>query len=190
MVARPHTRYTRAEYVALERCSNVKHEFLDGTIYAMSGGTREHAAYAGNVIALLHAALRGRPCTVPTSDLRIRVLETGLETYPDVSVVCGKADMDADDPHALSNPIVLVEVTSPSTEEYDRGEKLQHYQRIASLREVVFVSHRERLVEVLRREADGSWSRHEARRGGATKLESIGCELPVDEVFRDPLGAA
>jgi Uma2 family endonuclease len=115
------------------------------------------------------------------------VVDTGLETYPDASVICGSAEIDPDDDHVVLNPVLLVEVTSPSTEDYDRGEKLDHYKRIPSLHEVVFVSHRERLVEVLRRETDGSWSRHEARPGRAMSLMSLGCELPVDEVYRDPL---
>jgi len=187
MVATHHARYTRAEYVAFERASNAKHEYLDGAIYAMAGGTREHALVAANVIAALNAALRGKPCAVHSSDLRVRVVETGLETYPDASVVCGHAELDADDPHAVLNPTLVVEVTSPSTEAYDRGDRVEHYKRIGALREIVLVSHREKLVEVLRREDDGSWSRHEARAGGRVQLGAIGCELGVDGVYRDPL---
>jgi Uma2 family endonuclease len=190
MASRHPVHYTRAEYIALERSAKEKHEYLDGNIYAMAGGSREHALYAANVVTLLSVALRGRPCAAHTSDLRIRVVDTGLDTYPDVSVICGQPELDPDDKHAVNNPIVLVEVTSPSTEDYDRGEKLAHYKRIPSLREVVFVSHREKLVEVIRREEDGSWSRHEARHGRGAKLESIECELPVDEVYGDPLATA
>jgi Uma2 family endonuclease len=180
-------RYTRAEYVAFERSSNVKHEFLDGVIYAMAGGSPQHAAVAATVITLLSVGLQGKPCRVHSSDLRIRIADTGLETYPDVSVVCGRAEVDPEDAHAVLNPIVVVEVTSPSTEEYDRGDKAEHYKRIPSLREIVLVSHRERLVEVLRREEGGEWSRHEARVGETARLVSLECELRVDEVYRDPL---
>jgi Uma2 family endonuclease len=119
--------------------------------------------------------------------LRIRVVDTGLETYPDASVVCGQVEVDSDDAHAVLNPIVVVEVTSASTEAYDRGDKLEHYKRIPSLREVVIVSHRERLIEVIRREEDGTWSRHEARSGNDAQLTSIGCALSVEDVYRDPL---
>jgi Uma2 family endonuclease len=188
MAATHHARYTRAEYVAFERSSNAKHEYLDGTIYAMAGGTREHALVSANVIAALGLALRGRRCAVHSSDLRVRVVATGLETYPDASVVCGHAELDADDPHAVLNPTLLVEVTSPSTEAYDRGDKVEQYKQIPTLREIVLVSHRERLVEVLRRQDDGSWSRHEARPGGTARLTAIDCELAVDELYRDPLG--
>jgi Uma2 family endonuclease len=184
-------RYTRAEYVALERSSNVKHELLDGVIYAMAGGSPEHAAVSMNVGALLNVALRGKPCQVYSSDLRIRVLDTGLETYPDVSVVCGSAERHPADDLAVTNPILLVEVLSPSTESYDRGEKLRHYQAIPSLREVVLVDHRQKLVEVHRREGGGGdWTRHEAGPGGKIALHSLGCELPVDEVYRDALSVS
>lgn len=143
-----------------------------------------------NVSTALSIALRDRPCVVYSSDLRIRVLDTGLGAYPDVSVVCGHVETDPDDKQTVTNPLLLVEVTSPSTDAYDRGEKLDHYKRIPSLREVVFVSHRETLVEVIRREEDGSWSRHEARPGRALKLASLGCELSVDDVYRNPLAGA
>ncbi len=176
-----------AEYVRLEAYSNVRHEFLDGQIHAMAGGTPEHGTYAANLIVLLSTALAGRRCRVQTSDVRIRVQATGLVTYPDVSVVCGRAELDADDPNAVVNPTLLVEVTSPSTDAYDRGEKLGHYQRIPSLREVIFVAHDERRVDVVRRLADGSWATFSARLGGSVTLESIESELRVDEVYRDPL---
>jgi Uma2 family endonuclease len=182
--------YTREEYIGLERSSNVKHEYFDGVIYAMAGGSREHAAIAVNVSTLLSIGVRGRPCQVHSSDLRIRIIDTGLETYPDVTVLCGRAEHDAADRNVVTNPIVIVEITSPSTEEYDRGEKLDHYKRIPSLREIVVVSHRDRMLEVVRREEDGTWARHEARPGDVAALISIGCELAVDEVYRDPLASA
>src|SRR5258708_25106143 len=154
--------YTRAEYISFERSSNVKHEYLDGVIYAMAGGTPDHAAIAANVIAALGLALGERPLRVFTSDLRVRVAETGLETYPDVTVVALPMEVDATDRNVVTNPLLLVEVTSPSTEEYDRGEKLGHYQRIPSLREIVGVAHGERLVDVVRRGADHSWTTESA----------------------------
>jgi Uma2 family endonuclease len=178
-------RSTREEFVSLERASNVKHEFLDGVIYAMAGGSPEHAAIAMNVGVLLSVALRGRPCRVYSSDLRVRVLETGLETYPDVTVVCGREELDPGDPHVITNPVVLVEVLSPSTETYDRGEKLRHYKQIPSLREVVLVDHREQLVEVHRREDDGTFTRHEAGPHACAKLVSLACDLSVDDVYRN-----
>jgi Uma2 family endonuclease len=182
-----HRKYTIFEYVQLEEYSNVRHEYLDGQIYAMAGGTPEHGTYAANVIGLLTAQLRGRPCRVQTSDVRIRVQSTGLDTYPDVSVVCGHAERDAEDANAIVNPTLLVEVLSSSTEEYDRGEKLEHYKKISELREVVFVAHDKRSVEVVRRLDNDEWIVEQAGPGLSARLESLGCELPVDEIYRDPL---
>jgi Uma2 family endonuclease len=185
MTAVAHSRYSIAEYVRLEEHANVKHEFLDGTVWAMAGGTAEHAAMASAIIAALVSQLRGRQCRVYTSDARVRVVATGLDTYPDITVVCGHAEFDVEDKNALTNPIVLIEITSPATEAYDRGEKLEHYKRIASLREVVIVSHTERRVDVHRREKAGEWSATEAR--AQAEIASIGAALDVEEVYRDPL---
>jgi Uma2 family endonuclease len=182
-----HREYTIEEYVQLEDYSNTKHEFLDGQIYAMAGGTPEHGMYAANIIRILGVHLQGRRCRVQTSDVRIRVMATGLDTYPDVSVVCGRAELDMADTLAITNPILLVEVLSRSTAKYDRGDKLDHYKQIPSLHEVVLVAHDAPRIEIVRREKDGSWSWHECEKGATARLESVDCELEVAEVFRDPL---
>jgi Uma2 family endonuclease len=183
----PHRNYSIHDFVALEEYSNVRHEFLAGQIYAMAGGTPQHGAFAANVIGLLTAHLRGRRCRVHTSDVRVRVAATGLDTYPDVSVVCGEIELDADDRHAVTNPIVVVEILSEGTADYDRGEKLDHYKRIPSLREVMLVSHAERRIDVVRLGSDGKWSTETSGRGQSARLDSIQCTVPVDEVYRDPL---
>lgn len=185
--AAPHRKYTLEEFVELEQYSNVRHEFFAGQIYAMAGGTPEHGTYCANVIALLAGHLQAMPCRVMTSDVRIRVAETGLSTYPDVSVVYGSADRDERDVNAITNPVVLVEVLSPGTEEYDRGEKLEHYKRIPSLREVLFVAHDARRLEVHRRRPDGSWSVADSAATDAVRLDALGCDVPVAAVYRDPL---
>jgi Uma2 family endonuclease len=182
-----HRKYTLEEFVRLEDYANVRHEFLAGQIYAMAGGTPEHGTYAANVIGLLTAQLGAKPCRVQTSDVRIRVQATGLDTYPDASVVCGRAERDANDPNAITNPLVLVEVLSASTEDYDRGEKLEHYKQIESLQEVVFVAAEQRRIDVVRRQADGHWVTVSASGSGSLRLESIECVIPVEAVFRDPL---
>lgn len=182
---RPH--YSLKEYLLIEEMSGVRHEYLDGDILAMAGGTPDHARICANVISLLSSRLEGRPCAVFTSDVRVRVQATGLDTYPDVSVVCGRAERDAEDEDALINPIVLVEVTSPSTEAYDRGAKLDHYKRIASLREVVIVSHAERRVEVWRRGGDDRWAAEATVLAGAVRLAALECELPLELIYRNPL---
>jgi len=185
MFSSVHHRYTYSEYVALEEHANVRHEFFDGEIYAMAGGTPEHAAICTNVSTALNVQLRGRGCRVHSSDLLIRILETGLATYPDVTVVCARAELDPANRNAITNPVVLVEVLSPGTVDYDRGEKLAQYKRIPSLREGVLVAHDESLLEVWRREQD-AWTRTEVR-SGSVRLASIDCTLDVADVYRDEL---
>ncbi len=179
---------TYAEYLAFEEQSDDKHEFLDGELFAMSGGTPDHGALAVAISAALSGALRGRPCRVHSSDVRVRVQATGLAAYPDVSVVCGKLETDAEDPHAITNPVLLVEVLSDSTEARDRGEKAAHYRHLPSLREYVLVSQRQRRVEVYRRNEARRWELFEYGEGETAELASVACSFAVDEVYRDPLG--
>ena len=179
--------YTIEEYVDLEEYSNLKHEYYDGQIWAMGGGTIEHARLATAISRLLGNQLDGRPCAVYSSDARVRVVATGLDTYPDLSIGCGPIENDVEDRLAQTNPSVLIEVTSNTSEKYDRGAKFEHYKLISSLREYVIVSHRERAIDVFRRGDDGAWFL--AARGGPGErvtLTSIGCELDVDAVYRDP----
>jgi Uma2 family endonuclease len=175
--------YTWAEYLALETASNVKHEYLDGQIYAMAGGTPQHAALQLAVPNLLFPQLRAGRCRAHGSDLRIRVLATGLATYPDVTIICGPRQVDPEDRNSVVNPTLLVEVPSPSTEEYDRGEKLAHYQRIPSLRQYVLVSAEEHRVEVWTRDAEGAWSSERWTDGEVAELGSIGARLDVRELY-------
>ena len=179
-----------AEYLEQEQASDIKHELLNGEIFAMAGGTPEHGRLSSKVTGALLAELRGRPCEVFSSDVRVRVLATGLATYPDVSVVCGHLERDPEDANTLINPIVLVEVLSDSSEAYDRGEKFAHYRRIPSLKEYVLVSQRVPRIEVFRRNEDGSWTLYEAEASASVKLPSIGCELSVDEVYANALETA
>jgi Uma2 family endonuclease len=175
--------YSLHDYVILERTSPPKHEYIVGQIYAMSGGTPEHARLAGVIIGTLNAALdRGR-CDVYSSDLRIRVHRADVNTYPDASVVCGEPHTDPVDANAVTNPIVLVEVTSPSTEVYDRGEKFEYYKQIPSLREYVIVSHRDPVIEVWRRTGN-RWTRHAARAGEQLELRSVDVTLDVDAIYQ------
>lgn len=179
--------YTFAEYLWLEEVSPVKHEFMNGEVWAMAGGTPDHAAICVNVSSLLNVQLRGKPCRVYSSDLRVRVRATGLGTYPDVTVIYGKVETDPEDTkgHTAVNPRVIVEVMSPSTAIYDRGEKLEQYQRIDGLNEIVLVHHDSRLVEVFHSGVRGfTESQH---RDGSVELLSIGCVLPFAEIYRDPL---
>ncbi len=177
--------YTYAEYLAMEEASSVRHEYLDGEIYAMAGGSPDHAALAATLISVIRSQLPPG-CRTFTSDLRVRIPATGLTTYPDAAVICGPTERAADDALAVVNPVVLVEVTSPSTEEYDRNEKLRNYKSLPSLREVLIASHREPHLTLHRREESG-WSTLTAQGGGALTLSSVGVRVEVDEVYRDGL---
>jgi Uma2 family endonuclease len=182
-----HHRYSFAEYLALEESSNVKHEYFAGEIYGMPRGTPDDAALAMNFGAALVSRLRDQPCRVFSSDLRVRVLATGLATYPDVTVVCGPLERDPESRTTVVNPRLIAEVSSDATEEYDRGDKLEHYKRIPSLAECVLISHREPRVEVWRRGPNDVWRREEASAGSRLRLESLGCEIAVDEIYRGGL---
>lgn len=180
---------TYAQYLELERSREVKHEYLRGEIFAMAGGSPEHARLAANVIGEFGAALRGRPGAVFTSDARVRIEATDRATYPDVTVVCGRLEHAPDDPDSITNPVVIVdEVLSDATDADDRGEKFAHYRRLASLREYLLVSQRARRLEIHRRR-DDRWVLDEASAGETLRLDSIDVALAVAEIYRDPLAA-
>ena len=175
-----------AQYVALERDSTTKHEFFDGEIYAIAGGSEDHAALAESTLAALLAAVGERPCRVSSSVLRIYVEAVGLATFPDGSVICGPMQQHPPSPDATAlNPLILLEVTSDSSEEYDTNGKLEAYKTIPALREVILVSHRERRITIHRREADGTWVMRVAIAGGRVSVESLGTELIVDTIYRN-----
>ena len=175
--------YGFREYLSLESASNVKHEYLGGQIYAMAGGSPEHAALQLAVPNLLFPQLRTGRCRAYGSDLRIRVLATGLATYPDVTIICGTREADPEDKNSVTNPTLLVEVLSPSTEDYDRGEKFAHYKRIPALRQFVLVSQGARSVEVWTRDHADGWSRVVSNDGDVADLGSIDARLDVRELY-------
>src|SRR2546421_282150 len=157
-------RYTPAEYYALEREADYKSDYYNGEIFAMAGGTERHSLICTNISGELRHRLKGKSCIAFESNLRLKVNATGLRTYPDVSVYCGERERDPDDPDAetLTNPTVLFEVLSPSTEAYDRTVKAPHFRRIESLQTLVLVRQEKPYAEVYHRRSDGSWSFHEA----------------------------
>lgn len=177
------SRATYADYLEVERNTGKKHEFCDGAILAMAGGTPAHADLGMNIGVLLHAALAGKPCRPSNSDQKIRVLATGLTTYPDLSVFCGARIAHPEDPNAFVNPTVIVEVLSEGTEAYDRGEKFDHYAQIPSLRAYVMVSTRRRRVEVMECGPDGSWTVRRYGPGERAVIKAIGVELPVERAY-------
>jgi Uma2 family endonuclease len=180
----PH--FTLEEYLELELVSEERHEYLDGRIYAMSGGSGKHAQLCMNVSGQLYAQLRGRPCRAFGEGLKVRVEKTGLHTYPDASALCGEPRFAGKHEEILLNPSVLVEVLSPSTERYDRDDKFWHYRQIPSLQEYVLVAQDWLHVERFTRDpANGArWVLAEASGpDGEADLPSIGCVLRLRDVY-------
>jgi Uma2 family endonuclease len=187
VTAQPRPRLTYAEYLEQEATSTEKHDFINGEVYAMAGGTIEHGALAAAVAGEVRNALAGKPCRTFSSDVRVSVEATGASFYPDVSVACGKLEAAKADPHAIANPVVLIEVLSESTEAYDRGAKAFHYRRLPSLKEYVLVSQPERRIEVQRLNERGIWELHFAGPGELVELPSLGISFAVDAVYANPL---
>jgi len=171
--------HTYEEYLAYERDSELKHEFEDGEIFAMAAGSPHYSALASRISAALENT-RPAGCTAFQSDMRIRVLATGRATYPDVSMVWGPIELDAADRSGttITNPTLLIEVLSPSTEEVDRGSKWRDYQLIPSLREYVLVSQDAR-VEIYRRRTGEGWEYLDVREGVVTLLSGPTLNLSV-----------
>lgn len=166
VATRARHRHSYEAYVAYERDSGLKHEFDDGEILAMPGGSRRHNALASRISATLEAGRRPG-CVAFQSDQKVRVSATGRATYPDASMVCGPIEGDPTDPNSptITNPSLIVEVLSRSTEEDDRGAKWQHYQLLPSLQEYVLVSQTEPRIEHYRRQADGAWLYRDVTQG-------------------------
>jgi Uma2 family endonuclease len=181
----PVERSSYEAYLALERDAEHRYEFVDGVVYAMAGGTPEHSRLAINVASELRTALAGQGYAVYGSDLKIRIDATNRTTYADVVVICGPEVTSKIDANAITNPTVIIEVLSPSTEASDRGEKWHHYQRLGSLREYVLVSQGEPYVEVFRREGE-EWVLRTFVAGQSLELPSQGARVSVDAIYADP----
>lgn len=183
MQAARKVRWTEDEYLERERRSATRNEFYDGEIFAMAGARLRHNTICANAVAELRRLVRERPCRTFTSDQRIHVAATGLYTYADAGVVCGKPQMHKSDSLTLLNPLVLVEVLSKSTESYDRGEKLEQYRNIPSVREILLVSAHEPRIDHHHRLETGQWLLTTLR-SGALELPSLGGPVFLDEVYQ------
>jgi len=172
-----------ADYLALEAETGQRHEWFDGEVYAMAGGTIEHGLLTAAATVELARITSQCGCKVLSADVKVRVRATGLVTYPDVSVVCGPIARDPDVQHALTNPVVLVEVLSDSTEAYDRGEKFAHYRQLPSLRDYVLVSQHSPEIEVYSRDDQGRWLLTVAGPGQKAPLTGMPGALEVDRIY-------
>jgi Uma2 family endonuclease len=188
--AAPRTGITDAEYLAFERAADERHEYADGEIFARSGGTWEHSLIASNINGELRSALLQRPCAVHGADMRIHIPSTGRYTYADCLVVCGEPSFTDEVRDTLENPVVIVEVLSDSTEKYDRGDKFEQYQSIASLRDYILVSQKKVRIEHFHKQADGTWVLRATGPGDRVVLASLGCELAADMAYLKVFGPA
>ncbi|PWC52275.1 Uma2 family endonuclease [Azospirillum sp. TSA6c] len=168
------------DYLAAERSAEVRHEYVDGEIFAMVGASRRHATIVGNLFVALRQAARARGCQAYANDVKVRVEAANAFYYPDLVATCADGD---DDPYVVKDPVLVVEVLSDSTEAIDRREKRTNYQKIPSLREIVLVSQSERLVEVYRRDGAG-WT-VDVLRDGPVMLAALDLCLPLDAVYED-----
>lgn len=178
-------RYTYAEYLALERRTDQRYELSDGEVFLMAGSTPRHAKVISNSNVAFGAALGDRPCQAFSSDLKVRIPQTGAATHPDLCVICGGIERHPEDRNAATNPTLIVEVLSESTEVWDRTRKFFHYQRLPSLRHYLLVSHDDVRVEHYERAEAGAWTYRVFGPGDVVPLSLLGVSLPVDALYKN-----
>lgn len=177
---------TLSEYLAQELRTGIRHEYYRGETFAMVGGTPRHALIATNFLCESSLALKNATCVAYNGDLRIKVDESGLYTYPDASIICGPLKLDDEVPNTVLNPTVIVEVLSDSTEKYDRGRKSDHYRHIQSLQELVLISQDRPLAECFTRHESGGWLLTDVRElEESLSLKSVGIAIPLTELYRN-----
>jgi Uma2 family endonuclease len=185
MIAIPKTQATPVDYLALDRQSDQKYEYVGGRIVAVAGASRKHNLITFNLAGLLGQQLKGRVCEGYSGDMRVHVPITGDYTYPDIVVVCGQPELLPDtDLDTLINPTAIIEVTSPATADYDRGSKFESYRQIASLREYVIIAQETCHAVCYVRQTAHTWLLSETRDLADTLyLPSIACRLPLAELY-------
>ena len=182
----PNAYLTPEEYLELERRAEYKSEYYQGRMFAMSGASPAHGLIVGNLVGSLWQQLRQRPCRVYPNDLRLRVSETGLYTYPDVTVVCGEAKFAEDQKDTLLNPTVIIEVLSESTRAYDLGDKLHHYRTLPSLTDYLTVEQdKPRIYHWIRQPVGQGFSAEYSDLAQSIQLPSIGCVLALANVYEN-----
>lgn len=173
------------DYLKGELKSDIRHEFVNGEVYAMAGAGEAHNLIAGNVFSRLHGAARGGPCRVFISDMKVRVAAWNAFYYPDILLTCDPSDTQS---YFKERPCLIVEVLSPSTEGIDRREKMLAYRTLPSLREYVLISCDKRLIEVYWCGEGEAWSVETLEEGDLLHLECVGATMTLDEVYEDVPG--
>jgi Uma2 family endonuclease len=184
VTAREHfPRFTPEQYFAWEEQQLHRHEYIDGEVYAMSGGTINHGDIAGNFLALLKIHMRGRGCKTLNSDCRVNIVESNDYVYPDISVTCD--DRDKTTPQYIRYPCLIVEVLSPSTEAYDRGDKFRMYRRNPNLRDYLLVDASKMAIDLYRKDESGNWYILNYEAGDSIEFKSIDLTFPIEQVYED-----
>jgi len=181
----PRTLLTEKEYLATERRAEFRSEFYNGEMFALAGASRRHNRIVTNLVTALDNQLRERPCNVYSNDMRVKIPNTGLFTYPDLVVTCGEEEFADDEQDTLLNPLVIFEVLSDSTEAYDRGKKFEHYQNIGSLSTFVLVAQEApRIERYVRQEGGRAWVYTETHEVDAVvRINAIGCDVKLEDVY-------
>ncbi len=176
--------YTAAEYLAMEKEADTKHEFFQGEIFAMAGASITHVIISTNLIVQIASKLKGNPCQPYGSDMRIHIPENTLFTYPDISIICGEVIPSRDDEDTAIEPVVLIEILSPSTKNYDRGGKFKLYRDIPSLKEYILVDSEVIGIEAFRLNAGGHWELEEYKtENSVLAINTVSLSIPVREIY-------
>ncbi|MBF0200259.1 MAG: Uma2 family endonuclease [Desulfamplus sp.] len=181
------TRITPDEYLEIDSNSDIRHEYFNGDIFAMTGSSLRHNIINTNISRELGNRLiaKNSNCNVLSNDMRVKVQEIEKYTYPDIAVVCGEIELEDGKFDTLMNPVIIIEILSDSTEAYDRGKKFFHYRLIPSLQEYILVSQYFCLVERFIRKDDATWNLSSYDRMEQTlRIESIGCDVPLSDIYR------
>jgi Uma2 family endonuclease len=180
-------RFDFAAYMDWEAQQPERHEWVDGEIFAMTGARDAHNQIAGNLYMALRVALRGTPCRAFISDMKLHVEAADAVFYPDVLVTCDARDRGPEADLAKRHPLLIVEVLSDSTAAYDRGRKFELYRRLQELQEVLFIAQDRMQLDLFRRNGQGRWELYPAAEGEVLRLESVGLDLAVAQVYQDVL---
>jgi Uma2 family endonuclease len=176
--------YTPQEYLALEDEADSRSEYYDGEIFAMAGSTHNHDMIVGDLYVALHQFGKSSGCIVYTSSMKLLVKKSGLYTYPDVMVVCGRPKFAPKRNDTITNPVVIVEVLSKSTQQYDRGKKFEMYQAIETLQAYILIAQNQVYLEVHSKQATGGWREEILTSPNATlTIAAIGCAVPISEIY-------
>lgn len=177
---------TAAEYLTQERLAKDKHEYYKGKVTDLAGASLAHNQILANLMREIGAVLKGKTCRILPSDIRVTVPSGEAYMYPDAVIVCGKPELTDDRFDTLQNPVVIIEICSPSTVDHDRGRKFHFYRQITSFREYLLIDSTQIFVEISHRQADDSWKFDASEDPeGHLRIESIQSDVFLEEIYRD-----